>query len=380
MFLQQLHLQAFRNYRDQRIDFTTAKTILLGENAQGKSNLLEAVELFATLRSHRTQRDRDLVLAGSAQARLRAQVERSSGPVELVMQLQPSGGRRLQLNGESLRRHLDALGTLNAVQFSSLDLDLVRGAPGQRRDWLDRLVTQLEPYYAHLQQQYQQVLRQRNTLLRRSPARPEPSPAELAIWDAQLVSLGIRVIRRRARALERLVPFATQWHQEISGHREVLTLDYQPNIASEAPASWDDAEALQAAFFDKLAQRRQAEQMQGTSLVGPHRDDLELSINRTSARHYGSQGQQRTLVLALKLAELQLIDEVVGEPPLLLLDDVLAELDLRRQQQLLEVIQDRFQTLITTTHLATFAAPWQEQAQILTVEAGVLSETKLTAD
>jgi DNA replication and repair protein RecF len=296
------------------------------------------------------------------------------------MQLQPSGGRRLQLNGESLRRHLDALGTLNAVQFSSLDLDLVRGAPGQRRDWLDRLVTQLEPYYAHLQQQYQQVLRQRNTLLRRSPARPEPSPAELAIWDAQLVSLGIRVIRRRARALERLVPFATQWHQEISGHREVLTLDYQPNIASEAPASWDDAEALQAAFFEKLAQRRQAEQMQGTSLVGPHRDDLELSINRTSARHYGSQGQQRTLVLALKLAELQLIDEVVGEPPLLLLDDVLAELDLRRQQQLLEVIQDRFQTLITTTHLATFAAPWQEQAQILTVEAGVLSETKLTAD
>jgi DNA replication and repair protein RecF len=379
MFLQHLHLQTFRNYRDQRLDFSAAKTILLGENAQGKSNLLEAVELCATLRSHRTLRDRDLVLTGANQARLSAGIQRSSGSIELDLRLQPAGGRRIQLNGETLRRQLDALGLLNAVQFSSLDLDLVRGAPGQRREWLDSLVTQLEPYYAHLLQQYQRVLRQRNALLRRAPAHAA-SATELAIWDAQLVALGIRILRRRARALERLAPLAIDWHRQISGSREQLSLHYQPNIASEQPEHWDDPEVLQQAFFDKLAQRRLAEQMQGTSLVGPHRDDLEMCINGALARQYGSQGQQRTLVLALKLAELQLIDTVVGEPPLLLLDDVLAELDLRRQQQLLEVIQDRFQTLITTTHLAAFAAPWQDQSQIVTVQAGTLQEWVLQAE
>ncbi|MFM7470772.1 MAG: DNA replication/repair protein RecF [Nodosilinea sp.] len=369
MYLTRLCLQNFRNYDHQTLELGAAKTILVGENAQGKSNLLEAVELLATLRSHRASRDRDLVQQGQSQAVITASVERQTSPQSLAMVLRQSGGRTLRLNGETLRRQLDFLGALNAVQFSSLDLDLVRGGPAERRTWLDTLLLQLEPVYAHLLSQYHQVLKQRNALIKKPPGvqgQSLPAPAQLALWDAQLASLGTQVMRRRRRALDRLAPLAHQWHQAISGGQEVLTLTYQPNV----PMERDDPASIQASFLEKIQQRAIAEQQQRTTLVGPHRDDINFDINAVSSRHYGSQGQQRTLVLALKLAELYLIEEVIGDPPLLLLDDVLAELDLYRQNQLLEAIQDRFQTLITTTHLGSFDSQWMARSQILTVQAG----------
>jgi DNA replication and repair protein RecF len=273
---------------------------------------------------------------------------------------------------------MDFLGTLNAVQFSSLDLDLVRGAPERRRTWLDSLLIQLEPIYTHILQQYNQVLKQRNALLKKyrswlAEGKPEAFSqdfeTELALWDAQLATTGSRVTRRRDRVIKRLAPLAASWHQSISGATEVLEVNYAPNIHLEK----DDPEGVQQAFLEKIQQRRIPEHHQGTTLVGPHRDEVEFSINQTPARSYGSQGQQRTLVLALKLAELQLIEDVVGEPPLLLLDDVLAELDLNRQNQLLDAIQDRFQTLITTTHLGAFDAQWLNSSQILSVQAGQIS-------
>jgi DNA replication and repair protein RecF len=182
-------------------------------------------------------------------------------------------------------------------------------------------------------------------------------------------------MRRRTRAIQRLAPIAQEWHQAISGQRETLHLHYQPNVPlQDSPMAPDgslgDAQTIQANFLDKMQQRAVAEQHQRTTLVGPHRDDLDLIINDTPSRQYGSQGQQRTLVLALKLAELHLIESVIGEPPLLLLDDVLAELDLNRQNQLLEAIQDRFQTIITTTHLGAFDSQWMTTSQVLTVHQG----------
>jgi DNA replication and repair protein RecF len=379
MYLKTLHLRQFRNYRDCVVDFNAPKTILVGNNAQGKSNLLEAVELLSTLKSHRSVRDRDLVLEEAAVGQIRANLERGYGSVELALTLRTQGRRTVALNQESLRRHLDFLGILNAVQFSSLDLELVRGAPERRRNWLDSILTQLEPIYAYILQQYNQVLRQRNALLkkfRRQQAEgridelsSKDYDAQLALWDAQLATAGSRVTRRRARVLERLAPLAQTWHASISGATEVLEVTYAPNVSIEK----DDPEGVQLAFLDKIKQRRIPEQTHGTTLVGPHRDEVEFSINQTPARSYGSQGQQRTLVLALKLAELKLIEEVVGEPPLLLLDDVLAELDLNRQNQLLEAIQDRFQTLITTTHLGAFDSQWLNSSQILSVQAGQIS-------
>jgi DNA replication and repair protein RecF len=383
MYLQRLHLKQFRNYRDQQVTFSAPKTILVGDNAQGKSNLLEAVELLATLRSHRALRDRDLVLDGEPIGQIQAILERNASPVDLTLTLRSNGRRTVSRNGETLRRQLDFLGVVNAVQFSSLDLELVRGSPGERRNWLDTLLTQLEPVYAYILQQYNTVLRQRNALLKQqikqrtdfgselkfdsSDAEPPPSDLnQLAVWDAQLAAIGARVIRRRARAVERIAPLAQIWHQAISNRAEQLELRYAPNVTIET----DDPGLIQQAFLAKIQQRLLAEQHQGTTLVGPHRDEIEFMINQTPARQYGSQGQQRTLVLALKLAELQLIETVIGEPPLLLLDDVLAELDLNRQNKLLETIQDHFQTLITTTHLGSFDAQWLKSSQILTVQSG----------
>ena len=376
MYLKTLHLRQFRNYKDQQVDFTAPKTILLGNNAQGKSNLLEAVELLATLRSHRMARDRDLVREGEATAQIHATLERQTGITDLTLTLRRNGRRTVALNSETLRRQMDFLGVLNAVQFSSLDLDLVRGGPEGRRNWLDTLLIQLEPVYAHILQQYHQVLRQRNAFLKHNVETRHLSSlqSELAVWDAQLATTGTRVIRRRDRAIQRLAPIASAWHASISGSTEILELKYSPNISLEQ----NYPEQVQQAFLDKIQLRAVAELHQGTTLVGPHRDEIELTINQTPARQYGSQGQQRTLVLALKLAELQLIEEVVGEPPLLLLDDVLAELDPSRQNQLLDAIQDRFQTLITTTHLGSFDSQWLNSSQILSVKAGEISQVAIS--
>jgi DNA replication and repair protein RecF len=408
MYLKTLHLRQFRNYFDQKVAFDAPKTILVGNNAQGKSNLLEAVELLSTLKSHRAGRDRDLILDSKPIGQIDATLERQTGPIDLALTLRSGGRRTLKLNGEPLRRHLDFLSVLNVVQFSCLDLDLVRGGPEGRRNWIDRLVIQLEPIYAHILQQYNQILRQRNALLKRSkeirkaefsesfdkmqfqaPESPEPEnkenlpipnsqfpipSSELALWDAQLATAGARVIRRRDRILERLMPLARKWHHSISGSAEVLDVKYDANIeVGPQLIAKDNLEGVRQAFLEKIQKRAIAEQFQGTTLVGPHRDDITFTINSTPARQYASQGQQRTLVLALKLAELQLIEEVVGEAPLLLLDDVLAELDLSRQNQLLETIQERFQTLITTTHLGAFDTQWLRQTQILSVVAGQIN-------
>jgi len=370
MYLKTLHLRHFRNYYDQKVEFTAAKTILVGNNAQGKSNLLEAVELLATLRSHRMARDRDFVQEEDPVAQINATLERDTGVSDLSLILRRNGRRTVALNGEPLRRQMDFLGVLNAVQFSSLDLELVRGSPEVRRNWLDTLLIQLEPVYAHILQQYNQVLRQRNAYLKKlQDSALTTQDSALAIWDAQLVTTGTKVIRRRDRALARLAPLATAWHTSISGSTEVLQINYTPNVQLVK----NQPEEVQQAFLSQLQQRAVPEIYRGTTLVGPHRDEVELTINQTPARQYGSQGQQRTLVLALKLAELQLIEEVVKEPPLLLLDDVLAELDPSRQNQLLDTIQDRFQTLITTTHLSSFDAQWLNSSQILFVEQGKIS-------
>ena len=374
MYLKKLHLRSFRNYVDRQIEFTARKTILVGNNAQGKSNLLEAVELLASLKSHRTSRDRELVLDTAAASQIEAVVERAHSTNELSIIFRKQGRRTIAVNRENLRRQLDFLGVLNAVQFSSLDLDLVRGAPDTRRSWLDGLLIQLEPVYSSILQQYNQVLRQRNALLKKIRAIRQDEllgavdslEPQLKLWDEQLAAAGSRVTRRRARVVARLAPIAQVWHKRISGDTEQLEINYLPNV------EWmeDNPEKVQQAFLAKIADRRTAEQYQGKTVVGTHRDEIEFTINQTPARYYGSQGQQRTLVLALKLAELKLIEEVIGEPPLLLLDDVLAELDPNRQKQLLEVIGERFQTIITTTHIDSFNQAWIKDSQVLQVTAG----------
>ena len=375
MYLKNIHLYTFRNYYKQSVNLQSHKTILLGNNAQGKSNLLEAIELLATLKSHRTRRDQDLILEGEKSSQITANVERIYGQSELSITLRSSGKRSLMLNHEKLHRHLEFLGHINAVEFSCLDLDLVRGSPEIRRIWLDTLLIQLEPIYAHIINQYHKILRQRNSLLKIIRKQFNDSKksdnfmttiSQLKLWDEQLAEAGTRVTRRRNRVIQRLVPLAQKWHKSISGKAELLDINYLSNITIEN----ENHQTIQQRFLEKIEQRSIIERNLATTVVGPHRDDVEFNINKNQAKFYGSQGQQRTLVLAIKLAELQLIEDVIGEPPLLLLDDVLAELDHNRQKQLLEAIQGKFQTLITTTHLPTFDTEWLKSSQIIKVERG----------
>ena len=385
MYLRALQLRQFRNYDQQLVCFEAPKTILVGDNAQGKTNLLEAVELLTTLRSRRVTRDRDLVRWEQPQASITAQIERVGIPHELKIQLRSSGRRTLQADGQTQARQMDFLGQVNGVVFSSLDLQLVQGGPDQRRSWLDDVLVQLEPLYAHLLAQYRRVLKQRNALLKQqrehlkrgdpwSEADPQLAAHELGGWDQELAVAGGRLMRRRARLLERLNPLADRWHQAISGGREVLQLTYQPQVP--LPQGSEGPDQVQDLLLQAMTEMRSAERAYGSSLVGPHRDEVELVINGTPARLYGSQGQQRTLVLALKLAELELIEQVIGDPPLLLLDDVLAELDPYRQDQLLDAIQNRVQTLVTTTHLGSFKSRWLESAQVMKVNQGSVQLVK----
>ncbi|TAF51996.1 MAG: DNA replication/repair protein RecF [Oscillatoriales cyanobacterium] len=396
MYLRSIALRHFRNYHEQRVEFHAPKTILVGNNAQGKSNLLESVAFLATLGSPRIRNDRDLVCNGEEAAQIDGEIECLHGRSELQAIVRRSGRRTVRANGETCRRQTDFLGTLNAVEFSCIDIDLVRGTPDYRRRWIDSLIIQLEPIYVYILREYGRILKQRNAVLKQlKPLQSSTNPAiadTLPALDQQLATAGTKVIRRRRRALDRLAPLARHWHHAIGGAAENLTIAYRSQLdpdgmtdrasrpaQADRPTDTDDPHAIQQRFLDRLQQYNSAERARGTTLIGPHRDDIELMIDDRPARHFGSQGQQRTLVLATKLAELQAIETVVGEPPLLLLDDVLAELDLIRQNHLLDVIEDRFQTLITTTHLNAFDAQWLDRSQILTVDRGsILLHTATT--
>ncbi len=381
MYLEQIKLNYFRNYIEEEIHFNSNKIIILGENAQGKSNLLEAVQLLSTLKSYRTSKDQDLVYQDRLYGEITSNVNKKYGDYHLGIKIPFKGRKEIKVNHEKKNRQLDFLGIVNTVSFSSLDLDLVRGTPEYRRGWVDNLLIQLEPIYVYVLKQYQQVLKQRNALLKQLKKQgnnnynnlPDIAKLQLNIWDDKLLDTACRVMRRRKRVLEKLEPLGKFWHQQISDYQEYLKINYLPNVQYEK----DDIEDIKILIKAEIEQKRQGELIMGTTLVGPHRDDIQLIINEIPIKNYGSQGQQRTLVLALKLAELQLIEEVMGEPPLLLLDDVMAELDLKRQKQLLDSLGNRFQTIITTTHLNHFEDKLLQEAQIFEVKKGKLFGFKL---
>ncbi len=333
---------------------------MIGSNGVGKSNLLESVELLGSLRSHRSSQDSDLIHWDSNRALIKA----TCADQELLeLELRRRGGRQAKRNGKALQRQLDLIGPLRCVGFSALDLPLVRGEPAMRRQWLDRVVLQLEPIYADLISRYGRLLRQRAQFWRRGGLSSGMDPQVLLdSFDSQMALVSTRIHRRRLRALARLEPMAAVWQERLSEGREHLQLRYLPGselIGEEAEESW------RLAIEQQLQQQRSEEERLGSCRVGPHRDEIEMQINGNAARRFGSSGQQRTLVLALKMAELQLVSELCGEPPLLLLDDVLAELDPTRQLALLEAVGETHQCLVSATHLEAFEGAWREQSQIL---------------
>ena len=358
--LQTLQLQGFRNHSQLLVELEQPRLLVIGPNGIGKSNLLEAVELLGSLRSHRCSQDRDLIQWDKPLAQLRAGLEDGD---RLELELRRSGGRQARRNGKTLERQLDLIGPLRCIGFSTLDLELVRGEPALRRAWLDRVVLQLEPVYADLISRFSRLLRQRSQLLRqKSRSSMGERHALLDAFDVQMALVSTRIHRRRQRALQRLQPIAQRWQAYLSAGTEALELRYQPGSRLEEEEA---EEPWRLSIEEQLRAQRSEEERLGSCRVGPHRDEVGLMLGGTPARRFGSAGQQRSLVLGLKLAELELVTQLFGEPPLLLLDDVLAELDPSRQRLLLDAVGNDHQCLVSATHLDGFDAGWRAQSQML---------------
>ena len=419
MRLSHLGLVNFRTYRRLELTLAPGVVLLVGDNAQGKTALLEAVYYLATSRSPRTGADRELVHWDAVEeplpfGRVTGDVVKASGRVhvEIVVVLAPTAGddtvsssshaslvpggereftgrleKRVKIDGVA-RRALDLLGQVNVVLFTPNDIELVAGGPTLRRHYLDATLCQIDPRYCHALTQYRKVLAQRNSLLRRLQeglARRN----ELAFWDDQLVEYGAQVTVRRHVLTRRLETRGSPIHHDLTGGRDPLRVVYRPSALmslSDKPSDRAVVEATQlvlqetldpavtsAVFRARLMQRAAAEIARGATLVGPHRDDFQLFAGSLDLHTYGSRGQQRTAALALKLAETEAMHEATGEWPLLLLDDVMSELDAPRRAYVAARMARHEQTLATATDWSDFSPALQAQAQRLMVQGGTVS-------
>lgn len=388
MYLKHLSLLNYRNYARLEVDLQARIHVLRGDNAQGKTNLLEVIHYLATTKSPlagsdrqmiRWAADRDVIPYAQVQATfVRAGVERAI-EITLVKEVESEGGRsalRRQILLDGIpRRAMDVVGKLNVVLFLPQDIGLVSGSPRERRRYLDMLLCQVDEEYCRALSRYNKVITQRNALLRQIRQRLS-SPSELDYWDEQLARLGTIVLSRRQWATQALNEGAAGLQRALTGDTEDLVVIYQSSLAeyasSRGEALWSQPGG-EDEFRRVLQLARVEESARGITLVGPHRDDLKLLLNGVDATIYGSRGQQRTIALALKLAEVGLIESQTGDTPILLLDDVISELDDQRCAFLLDSIAVAEQVLITTTKLDRFAPGLLESAALWQVVSGTLS-------
>lgn len=368
MFLESIEVKHFRNYTHAGLTFSKAVNVFLGENAQGKTNLLEAIYVLAMARSHRTPHDKELIQWDSDYAKIEGRVKKRSGtiPLEIILS---SKGKKAKANHIEQRKLSQYVGMCNVVMFAPEDLNLVKGSPGNRRRFIDIELGQIQPIYLYHLSHYQKVLQQRNALLKDLGRHPSPQKMPmLEILTEQLSDLAAEIINRRFRFVRLLREWAQPIHRSISRGLETLEITYQstiPNVLEDMDLSRIKEECEKA--FQGAVHR---ELDRGTTLVGPHRDDLSFLVNGKNVQTYGSQGQQRTTALSLKLAEIELIQSEVGEYPLLLLDDVLSELDDYRQTHLLETFKERVQTFVTTTNVSGIAHDMINQADAHIIHSG----------
>lgn len=348
-----------------------------GGNAQGKTNLLEAIYFLSTARTPGAAAERQLISwsawreeAGFSRTLARVREERSESRLEILLLLKgispPQVKRIIRVNGVQ-RKVSELLGRLRAVMFSPRDIEIIGGEPQLRRRWLDLINLQLSARYFQALQRYGRVLAQRNSLLRAIASR-QASSGELEFWNQALLESGSYIIFQRQKVLGRLREIVQRVHQQLSEGKENLSLNYCQNVSPEKKL--EDFREIEQAFKLSLEKNREKEIMQGVSLTGPHRDDLRLLIKGVDMGTYGSRGQQRTIALSLKLAEAQLMLAESGESPVLLLDDVLSELDEERRGCLLETVSGYPQVLITTTELDRFPPEFLSLAKKFKIEAG----------
>ena len=347
MFFKSLVLRNFRNYPTLAMEWSPGTNMITGANAQGKSNLLEAINYLSTGASFRGAKDQDMIRWGQSFFFAEGEVHKEGGDFTVSAGFTQDGKKVVKVNGNQRKKLSEFIGVFHTVTFSPEDLDIVKSSPARRRKYLDGEMIQLFPPYLHELWQYQKIVTQRNNLLKEiSEGRSRESLLE--IWDEQLMDTGSRIIRKRLDVLRKLTPLARLMHRKITGGQEELEIGYA-GIAEESQLRPADAAAIKTVFAEKLLAARHNELGRRISLIGPHRDDLKLIVNGIDIHQFGSQGQQRTVALSLKLAEMELMKAETGEYPVLLLDDVLSELDEKRREHLLTIIGKKVQTFITAT-------------------------------
>ena len=339
MIIKSIELRNFRNYENLDIHLDEGTNILYGDNAQGKTNILEAAYLSGTTKSHKGSRDKEMIRFGEKESHIRTVVQKKEKKYQIDMHLRKSGSKGVAVNKIPIKKASELFGILNIVFFSPEDLNIIKNGPGERRRFLDSELCQLNKIYLSDLFQYNHILNQRNKLLK-DIAQKESLKSTLDIWDEQLVRYGASVIRSRREFVREMNEVIQRIHSSITGEKEQIELIYEPNVEEEQ-------------FLEILLKNREKDFKFKNTSSGPHRDDMCVKINHIDIRKYGSQGQQRTAALSLKLSEIHLVERKIKDVPILLLDDVLSELDVNRQNYLLESIKN-IQTMITCTGLDEF--------------------------
>lgn len=345
MHIESLKLTGYRNYKKLDLTFSPNINVFIGENAQGKTNVMEAIYVLAMAKSHRTSNDKELIQWDADYGKIEGDIQKKYGrlPLELVISKK---GKKAKANHLDQSKLSDYIGQMNVVMFAPEDLNVVKGSPQIRRRFLDMEIGQISPTYLHDLLSFQKILKQRNHLLKKNQGKKDFEDLTFDIYTEQYVSAAVKVIRKRFEFMELLQKWAAPIHFGISRELEQLEIIYRP-ISGMDPI-WDVTQ-MENYILTKLKEQKNREYERGVTLVGPHRDDLQFYVNGYDIQTYGSQGQQRTTALSLKLAEIELIKQAVGEAPILLLDDVLSELDDYRQSHLLNTIHGDVQTFVTTT-------------------------------
>jgi DNA replication and repair protein RecF len=371
MRVERVELVDFRNHESLTVDLPAGVSVLVGANGVGKTNLLEAIGYLATLGSHRVGQDASLVRAGADAALIRAIAVREGRRVQVDVEIRPGSGVRGRVNGAAVPRARDVLGVIRATVFAPEDLGLVRGDPEERRRFLDLLATQRLPRYLGSRQDYDRVLRQRNTLLRSAGGRlPAAALATLDVWDEKLAAAGAEIWAERLRLVAALTPLVTRAYQQLAARDDLVEATYVSSLGGSAELDPDPAKLGQA-LRERLLADRPREVERGVTLSGPHRDDLALTLRALPARTHASHGEAWSLALALRLGAHRLLAGE-GEEPVLLLDDVFAELDQRRRQRVAEVTAAAEQALVTAA--VAEELPRALQAAMFHVEPGNIQQ------
>lgn len=345
MIIKSLKLQNFRNYEYQELNFDKGTNILYGDNAQGKTNILEAIYVATTTKSHRTTNDKEFIKFGNEEAHINLKVEKSEIDYSIDIHIKNGKNKNLAIDKIPLKKAKDLFGLINIVFFSPEDLNIIKNGPSERRRFIDIELSQLDKIYLSSLIEYNKVLNHRNKLLKELSFKKD-NIETLDIWDLQLVKYGKEIIRKRADFIEKLNKIIYDIQLSLTSNEESLILKYDKNIEENL-------------FLDKLRNLRDHDILMKNTGIGPHRDDLAFIIKKKDkeidARKFASQGQQRTIALSLKLAEIEIVKLITKEYPILLLDDVLSELDSKRQNSLLKII-NKIQTIITCTGMDDFTS------------------------